>query len=199
LCAVIFRRTTLDGISNGTVTLAFRRWIRPSVRAGGTLLTPLGELEIRTVAPIAPEAISPAEATLAGYASRESLLADLGRRPDGDLYRIQLGTLRPDPRIALRQSPATDPGEVRQLRERLRRLDDRADREPWTIRVLEVVEAHPGVRAARLCRLVGQELPAFKTNVRKLKALGLTVSLETGYRLSPRGAALLRTIRDAGV
>jgi hypothetical protein len=65
--------------------------------------------------------------------------------------------------------------------------------------VLEVVEAHPGVRAARLCRQVGQELPAFKTNVRKLKALGLTVSLETGYRLSPRGAALLRTIRDAGV
>jgi hypothetical protein len=199
LCAVIFRRTTLDGISNGTVTLAFRRWIRPSVRAGGTLLTPLGELEIRTVAPIAPEAISPTEAKLAGYASRESLLAELDRRPDGDLYRIQLGTLRPDPRIALRQSPATDPGEVRQLRERLRRLDDRAGREPWTIRVLEVVEAHPGVRAARLCRQVGQELPAFKTNVRKLKALGLTVSLETGYRLSPRGAALLRTIRDAGV
>jgi hypothetical protein len=199
LCAVIFRRTTLDGISNGTVTLAFRRWIRPSVRAGGTLLTPLGEVEIRTVAPIAPEAISPTEAKLAGYASRESLLVDLDRRPDGDLYRIQLGTLRPDPRIALRQSPATDPGEVRQLRERLRRLDDRAGREPWTIRVLEVVEAHPGVRAARLCRQVGQELPAFKTNVRKLKALGLTVSLETGYRLSPRGAALLRTIRDAGV
>jgi hypothetical protein len=27
----------------------------------------------------------------------------------------------------------------------------------------------------------------FKTNVRKLKELGLTESLEVGYRLSPRG------------
>ena len=33
--------------------------------------------------------------------------------------------------------------------------------------------------------------PAFKLNVRKLKALGLTESLEVGYRLSPRGAAFL--------
>ncbi len=31
----------------------------------------------------------------------------------------------------------------------------------------------------------------FKTNVRKLKALGLTESLEVGYRLSPRGRAFL--------
>ena len=33
----------------------------------------------------------------------------------------------------------------------------------------------------------------FKGNVRKLKALGLTESLEVGYRLSPRGAVFLAT------
>jgi hypothetical protein len=32
---------------------------------------------------------------------------------------------------------------------------------------------------------------SFKRDVRKLKELGLTESLEVGYRLSPRGAALL--------
>ena len=32
---------------------------------------------------------------------------------------------------------------------------------------------------------------AFKSDVRKLKALGLTESLGTGYRLSPRGQAWL--------
>lgn len=31
----------------------------------------------------------------------------------------------------------------------------------------------------------------FKTRVRRLKALGLTESLETGYRIFPRGKALL--------
>ena len=39
---------------------------------------------------------------------------------------------------------------------------------------------------------VGRETQPFKTGVRKLKALGLTISLETGYRLSPRGEAFLR-------
>jgi hypothetical protein len=34
-------------------------------------------------------------------------------------------------------------------------------------------------------------IKAFKRNVRKLKELGLTESLDIGYRLSPRGRALL--------
>ena len=35
----------------------------------------------------------------------------------------------------------------------------------------------------------GRERLPFKADVRKLKALGLTESLEVGYRLSPRGRA----------
>ena len=42
-----------------------------------------------------------------------------------------------------------------------------------------------------LAEQLGMDRPAFKLNVRKLKALGLTESLEVGYRLSPRGAAFL--------
>jgi hypothetical protein len=52
------------------------------------------------------------------------------------------------------------------------------------------------VRAGDLCRVAGQEILTFKTNVRKLKALGLTESLEVGYRLSPRGTAWLKTRRS---
>ena len=62
------------------------------------------------------------------------------------------------------------------------------------MRTLEVLSLHPGVRAGDLCSLVGQEKERFKLNVRKLKNLGLTESLETGYRLSPRGEALLRSL-----
>jgi hypothetical protein len=42
---------------------------------------------------------------------------------------------------------------------------------------------------------VGQEKEAFKVNVRKLKNLGLTESLERGYRLAPRGARVLAALR----
>jgi hypothetical protein len=39
--------------------------------------------------------------------------------------------------------------------------------------------------------------PEFKTNVRKLKNLGLTESLDVGYRLSPRGQRVLEGWSEA--
>jgi hypothetical protein len=39
--------------------------------------------------------------------------------------------------------------------------------------------------------MVGRELAPFKLDVRKLKNLGLTTSLDIGYELSPRGQAFL--------
>ena len=98
--------------------------------------------------------------------------------------------MRPDPRLALRESIASG-AELRDLQKRLQRLDARAGATAWTQQVLELLAARPGVRAGDLCRLVDQEKQQFKLNVRKLKNLGLTESLGTGYRLSPRGAALL--------
>jgi ribosomal protein S19E (S16A) len=38
---------------------------------------------------------------------------------------------------------------------------------------------------------VDADVPSFKRRVRQLKELGLTESLEVGYRLSPRGRAVL--------
>jgi hypothetical protein len=38
---------------------------------------------------------------------------------------------------------------------------------------------------------MGRDTPSFKQNVRKLKERGLTESLDIGYRLSARGAAVL--------
>ena len=61
------------------------------------------------------------------------------------------------------------------------------------MRTLEIIRDHPGRRAGDLSALVGMEKLPFKLNVRKLKALGLTESLEIGYRLSPRGAAFMQS------
>ena len=68
-----------------------------------------------------------------------------------------------------------------------RRLDRMADARA----VLALIAAKPGVRAAELAASLGRELRPFKAGVRRLKELGLTESLEVGYRLSPRGRALL--------
>jgi hypothetical protein len=181
---------TLDRIARGEVTLAFRRWRRPTVRSGGTLLTAVGQLDVVSVRTTEPDAITEEDARRAGFASRTDLLAELARR-SGDLYRVELGALRPDPRVALRQT-ALDEGQLADLLGRLDRLDAASSDGAWTRKTLQVIRDHPGVRAAELCRLVGQERDPFKTNVRKLKNLGLTISLEIGYRLSPRGEAFLR-------
>ena len=192
---MIIRENILDSIRQGKITVAFRRWRRPSVRTGGSLLTPIGKLDIADVRPIDLEAISADDVHRAGYSSREGLLADLNVRPEGEIYRIEFGQITADPRVTLRESrPAGE--DLIALKDRLRRMDERAA-EPWTVRVLELIEAHPALRAADLCKRAGQERLPFKVNVRKLKALGLTQSLEVGYRLSPRGAALLRAIRES--
>jgi hypothetical protein len=56
---------------------------------------------------------------------------------------------------------------------------------------LRLIGDRPQVRAADLAAAAGRERLAFKADVRKLKELGRTQSLEVGYRLSPRGRALL--------
>lgn len=191
----MFRQEFLDGIRRGHITIAYRRWRRPSVKAGRKLLTAVGLLHIRDVIPITIGSILEADARRAGYESRQALVEELNEQTDGKLYRIEIGALEADPRIALRKSVPDSDG-LDALAARLRRLDAHARGKPWTVKVLETIAAHPAVRAGDLCGMVGQEKMVFKLNVRKLKALGLTESLEIGYRLSPRGQILLRRLRD---
>jgi len=188
---LLFRQAFLNGMRDGTITLAFRRWRRPTVRTGGTLLTAVGQIDIRSVTVVAFSAITERDARRAGYPSRAALVAELEQRSEGDIYRVELGPLRADPRIALRRAPATTDADLHKLQERLRRMDSRAAAGPWTRRTLQLIASRPGVRAGDLCAVLGQEKDEFKARVRRLKALGLTESLEVGYRLSLRGTSLL--------
>lgn len=191
---MLFKRLFLDGISSGEITLAFRRWTRPTVRAGRTLKTALGVLAIDSVERVAADAITDGEARRAGYPSLDALKAELDARDEGEIYRIELRLAGPDPRIELRERADLSGDELAALWKRLARLDGASPVGPWTLAVLRLIDRNPGVRAGDLAPQVGQERVPFKVNVRKLKALGLTESLETGYRLSPRGRALLDSI-----
>jgi hypothetical protein len=188
---MLFPQRFHAGLADGSVTLAFRRWRRPTVKAGGRQRTPVGELAIDGVAEIGLDDISDAEARQAGYADRAEALAELARHPDGTLYRIAFHHAGADPRIALRQRADVSEDDWRQIESRLARYDRASPLGPWTAAVLRLIADRPAVRAGDLAASLGREKLPFKADVRKLKELGLTESLEVGYRLSPRGEAVL--------
>jgi hypothetical protein len=192
---VLFRKDDLAGLRDGSVTLAFRRWRRPRVRAGTRMRTPVGLLEVLEVEVVGRWAIGEDDARRAGAASLGDLLAELDARGDGDIHRIRLRWAGPDPRVELRERDDLGEAELGELTGRLERID-RARRDgPWTRDVLELIAARPGVRAPDLAASLGRETQPFKRDVRKLKELGLTESLLVGYRLSPRGEVLLERLR----
>lgn len=184
---MLLDRRTLQGIAEGSITTVLRRWRRPSVKSGSTLLTAIGLLAIDAVEAISEAEIDDAAAKAAGFGSRDDALAALAGR-DGELYRIRIRLAGPDPREALRDARELTEVETRELIARLGRLDARR---PWTQVTLALIAAHPQRRAAELAELIGRQMAAFKQDVRKLKALGLTESLDVGYRLSSRGETLL--------
>ena len=193
---MLFRQATLQQIAAGKVKVAYRRWKRPSVKAGGTLKAGAGLLSIDSVKVIRETAITEASAKHAGFATRAALLAELEGR-DGELYEIRFRRIGDDPRIALRSSARLSAADIAELRKRLDRLDAHSSRGPWTLQVLRLIDKHPERRAVELAQLMGYDKPSFKINVRKLKNLGLTESLDIGYRLSPRGRALLKSETEA--
>ena len=63
--------------------------------------------------------------------------------------------------------------------------------------MLDIIARRPAVVSTELAGELGRERADFKLDVRKLKKLGLTHSLDVGYELSPRGRALLAAL-DGG-
>lgn len=184
---MLLDRRTLQGIAEGSITIVLRRWRRPSVKSDGTLLTAIGQLAIDAVDAIPEAEIDSDTAKAAGFNSRDDALAALAGR-EGDLYRIRIRLIGPDPREALRGADSLTDADMQELVGRLDRLDARRS---WTRATLQLIATHPRHRAPELAAMRGRDVLPFKQDVRKLKALGLTESLDVGYRLSPRGQALL--------
>ncbi|CAN7259415.1 hypothetical protein LJR016_001055 [Devosia sp. LjRoot16] len=188
---MLFRTKDLEAIFGGRCTLAFRRWKKPTVKPGGTVRTALGMVGIDSVEAIEPGEVTEDEARAAGYKDRAGVIA-MFEAQQGTCYRIRLHPAGPDPREALREAEP-DALELETLAVRLLKLDKAAPT-PWTKQALQLIADHPGIVSTTLAESAGIERAEFKLNIRKLKALGLTISLEVGYRLSPRGEALLATL-----
>ncbi len=182
--------TTAHGIADGSVTLAFRRWDRPRMRPGSTQRTVAGVVEVTTVEEVDPAELTEEDAARAGTRSLAELRRLLDRREGAHVYRLAVRLAGPDPRVALRERTELPDAERREMDARLDRMDA-ARGTPWTRELLRLVAARPGVRAPDLAASLGRDTQPFKRDVRKLKELGLTVSLPVGYEISRRGRAYL--------
>jgi hypothetical protein len=172
--------------------MAFRRWRRPQVVAGHQYRTGLGMVLAETVDVVEPGNITLPQARDAGFPSVDALVSDLRGDPALPLYRIRFRPLEgPDPRAELAATAALTDADVEALTARLARMDAASKRGPWTRDVLEQIAHQPGVVSTVLAGELDWERADFKAHVRRLKELGLTISLEVGYRISPRGAAYL--------
>jgi hypothetical protein len=182
--------STLAAIETGQVTLAYRRWDRARVKAGTKLRTSIGLVEVTSVEAVSLSGITAQEARLAGYPTKKVLTEFLAARA-GKVFRIGLKYGGADPRIALRNEAGLSNEDAQRILVRLATMDSSAKREPWTLPFLRMIAERPGVRAPDLAASIGWETLVFKRYVRRLKELGLTESLEIGYRLSPRGQVVL--------
>ncbi len=203
------------GVRDGTITLAFRRWEQPRVRVGGTQLTSAGIVGFDAVEEVfGAERLTDADARAAGFASLTALRRQLyppepppeevapreprwvgPRASKGGyhVYRVRLSWVGDDPRVALRDVlPSAE--ELTEITAAVAKLDAAKRTGGWTRPILEWIRDHPGVISTELAALLQRELQPMKTDIRKLKALGLTESLGVGYRLSPRGRAYLESL-----
>ena len=191
--SILFRQSFWPGIRDGTVTVTFRRWKRQQVLAGRRYRTAAGILEVTSVSTVEPGRITDADARRSGYESASALVADLRDDLTLPVYRIEFRRVdEPDPRSQLAAADALTPDDVAEIGRRLARLDRASPHGPWTRAVLDVIAQNPGRRAGDLAEMFGRDKQPFKTDVRKLKNLGLTISLDVGYHLSPRGEAYVR-------
>jgi hypothetical protein len=195
-----FTKSFWPGLAEGSITMTFRRWKRRQVVPGNRYRTPGGILEVEEVDVVRASTVTDDQARRAGFSDASTMLAQLRGDLELPLYRVVFHRVdEPDPRDVLAKDG--DPGldALAEISTQLTRMDRSSKHGVWTRAALELIVAHPGRRAPDLAELMGVETATLKRDIRKLKNLGLTFSLQIGYELSPRGEAYLEWFHSQGV
>jgi len=91
---MLLKRDLLEQIRAGEVDLIFRRWSKPTVKAGGTLKTKVGILAIKAIDDMSPDDVTEAEARRAGFEDVAAFRRWLDTMKPGHLFqRIEVGYL----------------------------------------------------------------------------------------------------------
>ncbi len=195
---LLFQKRFHAGLVDGSVTLTLRQWNKPLVKPGGRYrVHPIGVVEVDAIRRTTLGALTGADARRAGFTGLDALRAYLEPvaksplRATTPLFYVELHHGGDGDRVSIALDDALTAADVETLKQRLARLDAKGR---WTWRTLRLIARRPQVAASRLARSVGRETLPFKTDVRKLKKLGLTQSFEVGYEVSPRGRALMKKL-----
>ena len=190
---MLFEQRFWPLIADGSVTLTFRRWRRCQAVAGRRYRTPGGIIEVERVDVVTRRASAIARpADRATHRPPRSSPTFVGKRRRPSTGCSSTRSPSPTRGLSWRRPTTSPPMNRAEIDQRLERLDRASSHGPWTRPVLEAVAARPGVRAPDLAAGFGRETQPFKLDVRKLKNLGLTISLEVGFACRPRGRGLSR-------
>ncbi len=177
-------------VLSGRITVSFRNWKRPHAAVGGVYrLRPSGAVKVIGVRTVRLCDIEADDLRRAGFDSGADIARFLKLPESANVTRVE---------FELTDEPAGKPLPKLSADDVVTRLQatDRRSAAPWTAGVLALIRSHPATRAGDLAPRMGWDTPAFKANVRKLKALGLTQSLETGYRLTDLGEQVAALMDD---
>ena len=190
---VQFTADVHDAVARGVVNLTFRRWSRPQAKVGGRYRVGAVDVEVDDIDVVPWSSVTAREARRCGFVDREALrkIAAHSGPIDDDtmLYRIEFHT------VGAHVAPApvvVTPDRIAATVQKLDGIDRRSKHGAWTRTVLRLIGERPGTVSTELADLCDRPRPEFKADVRKLKALGLTESLEVGYRLTALGQAITR-------
>lgn len=189
---MLFQTRFHEPIRRGEITTTVRIWQSLRVKPGGRYRLGSGAIVVDRIHEVGLHDITSAIARRCGFASLVDLLKTAKHGAGERVFLIDFHYVDAPPTSAVKQH-RPDADELAHLLERLAAMDARALR-PWTFDSLQAIGDRPGTRAGDLAASPGRERREFKQHVRKLKALGLTVSLETGYRLSDRGRCVLQAM-----
>jgi hypothetical protein len=199
---ILFEKRFHQGIVSGTTTLTFRAWKTARVKPGQRYRChPIGVLEVDAVSMVTVADIGDADAILAGFASRVEILEYIAAKTGGGdqhaMVRVEFHHGGDGDRVDIALQADIDDATRKDIRAALARMDERPRTGPWTKKTLQLIGKHPRVAASKLAAMLGRETKDFKTDVVKLKKLGLTQSFEVGYEVSPRGLAFLQSQKRA--
>ena len=183
-----FTRDSHEAVASGQITVTFRLWKRPHAKVGGRYTVGSVAIEVDAIEMIPFHAITKRDIKLSGASSRDALrerAAHAGPIDDDTLvYRIEFHVVGAKPNPA---EASTSDDHVARVTKKLDATDARSKIGAWTRATLGLIGEHEGMVSTELAARLNRPRMEFKADVRKIKALGLTESLEVGYRLTPLG------------
>ncbi len=183
-----FTQDSHEAVATGKITVTFRLWKRLHAKVGGRYTVGSAVIEVDAIEMIPFHDVTKRDIKLAGRSSKDAIRARAAHAGPIDdetlVYRIQFHVVGARPTEAAAPS---DDEHVAVVNTKLDAMDARSKTGAWTRTTLSLIGEHEGMVSTELAARMHRPRMEFKTDVRKLKALGLTESLDVGYRLTPLG------------